>query len=406
MLSVIQIIAVLLTFANVVVSSPVELQKRSTFSIEQVPAKVAHRKPGAVLKAAAFQRHGIPMHTSLQASAENAANRVLSHPPYNGSVSAWNDYYHVMYLCPVTIGEDTLHLLFDTGSSDIWGYSSLQPQEQIYGHEFYNAEQYKIKDGYTWGVTYVDGTGASGDVYVDQVEVGPLVATQQAFGAAKTISPSFVNFPEYEGVLGLGFRKMQSIQPVQQNTFFDNIRDSLAAPLFATALRYNAPGTYDFGVIDTAKYTGELTWTEVNESIGCWEVYVSSTSIFPSTGFYAVVDTGTTLLILGDELVAAYYDDVPDSVNDPTFGGYVVPCDTELPDLEFELGGGYHVVPGMYMMVGAIDETGGMCYGGLQSNDLIDGVNVLGDIFMKGKYIVHEYADGLPRMGIAPLADP
>jgi aspergillopepsin I len=60
------------------------------------------------------------------------------------------------------------------------------------------------------------------------------------------------------------------VQPKSQTTFFDSVKSQLESPLFAVTLKHQAPGSYDFGYIDQSKYTGELTYTDVNNSQGFW----------------------------------------------------------------------------------------------------------------------------------------
>lgn len=45
-----------------------------------------------------------------------------------------------------------------------------------------------------------------------------------------------------------------------------------------------------------------------------------------------ISDTGTTLLMLPEEVVDAYYKQVSGAKKNAMAGGYVVPCDAELPD--------------------------------------------------------------------------
>lgn len=49
---------------------------------------------------------------------------------------------------------------------------------------------------------------------------------------------------------------------------------NLSLPVFASYMRHQAPGSYDIGFIDRKKYTGELTYTPVNNTLGFWDVKV------------------------------------------------------------------------------------------------------------------------------------
>lgn len=134
----------------------------------------------------------------------------------------------------------------------------------------------------------------------------------------------------------------------------------------------------------------------------------------------AIMDTGTSLLVLVDDIVGPYYDQVPGSQNGTT--GFVFPCDSILPDLSLYIGGREFVVPSKLMNFGLANSVNAtvlgskahtrvarqdynsttLCYGSLQSSkDTLadDGFNVVGDIFMQSHYVVFNQ-DG-PKVGVA-----
>lgn len=175
-------------------------------------------------------------------------------------------------------------------------------------------------------------------------------------------------------------------------------------------------------------------------------------------------DTGTTLLMLPEEVVDAYYKQVSGAKRNVMAGGYVVPCDAELPDFitvisntassgsgsstgsspsssstpgfggSFGSGGsGFGdgglgsigdllgsgifsnkrstrssgsgsykaVTPGKHIKMSAIDEEGSSCFGGIQSNSGMS-FSIFGDVFLKSQYVVFDPEK--PRLGFAPQA--
>ena len=52
-----------------------------------------------------------------------------------------------------------------------------------------------------------------------------------------------------------------------------------------------------------------------------------------------IADTGTTLLLLDDNIVAAYYANVSGALYNDLAIGFVFPCDATLPDFSISVGG-------------------------------------------------------------------
>ncbi|CAI6336487.1 unnamed protein product [Periconia digitata] len=395
-----------LALVSSAVASPVELRKRE-FSIEQV-ARKTYLKNGPATVAKTYRKFGkaVPEYI-LKAAELGPSDDVMSVQAAdgeNGTAPATpGDEYDSLYLTPVTLGSKTVHLDFDTGSSDLWVFSSLQPTTQLSGHDYYQADSSKQIAGATWKISYGDGSGASGKVYADKVQVGGVTATTQAVEAATSVSSQFAQDRDTDGLLGLAFSSLNTVKPQQQKTFFDTVHTQLAKPLFAAVLKYHAAGSYDFGYIDSSKYTGEITYVDVDTSEGWWQFSFSGYSIgtgsVTTSEINGIADTGTTLLYLPPAVVKAYYAKVSGSSNSNTYGGYVFPCSATPPDFNLVLNGVKQRVPGKYVNYAPVQTGSSTCYGGIQTNDGI-GFSIFGDIFLKSKYAVHEMSE-TPRIGFA-----
>ncbi|KAG6094254.1 hypothetical protein E4U31_006337, partial [Claviceps sp. LM219 group G6] len=192
-----------------------------------------------------------------------------------GSVKAVPGEHDEKYLTPVQIGRppQTLNLLFDTGSSDLWVFSNDTTADEVRGQTLYQpgkSSTAKHLSGLTWQIQYGDGSSSSGNVYQDVVAVGKLKVQKQSVQTAQQVSGDFTNDTMTSGLMGLAFSSINNVQPTQQNTFMDNAKDLLDAPLFTADLKHHTDGKYNFGYIDAAAHKGPITYSPIDNSGGFW----------------------------------------------------------------------------------------------------------------------------------------
>lgn len=215
---------------------------KGTASLVQVRNPNFEFRHGPLALAKAYQKFGAPIPDDLKAV---VARFRRTHKREIGTVSTDPEKHDVEYLTPISIGTPPQNLIvdFDTGSSDLWVFSTEMAASDIKGQSVYdpnNSSTSEILQGATWEITYGDGSSSSGDVYLDTVTIGNLTVANQAVEAAKKVSAEFTEDPHNDGLLGLGFTSINTVQPTRQNTFFDNIKDSLDAPLFTADLKHGA----------------------------------------------------------------------------------------------------------------------------------------------------------------------
>ncbi|KAL8937295.1 MAG: hypothetical protein Q9216_004495 [Gyalolechia sp. 2 TL-2023] len=371
---------------------------KKDFTVRQSKPKTTI-KSGPAAVASTFYKYGKQPPANVKKAA--ASN--------DGSVVTTPTEFDSEYLTPVTIGGQQLNLDFDTGSSDLWVFSTELPTSQSNGHDIYNpslSNSSKEIPGATWSITYGDGSNSRGIVYTDTVKVGQTSFPNQAVELAQEISEQFQADLNNDGLLGLAFDSLNTVQPNPQKTFFSNVLPSLSAPLFTVDLKKGAPGTFDFGFIDDAKHTGEVTFVDADSSQGFWTFTSSGYSVgdapVDSSPIEAIADTGTTLLYLPDDIVNAYYGSVDGAQDDQQQGGFTYPCSADLPDISFTIGSYTAVVPGSYVNYAPVDESGEVCFGGIQSSAGI-GLNIFGDVFLKSQFVVFRGGEG-PQLGFAAKA--
>ncbi|KAL4901637.1 aspartic protease pep1 [Aspergillus multicolor] len=360
---------------------------RQGFTIDQLLKEVPKRTINLpAIYANALRKYGgnVPPH--------------LSDAMAQGSAVTTPEEYDIEYLTPVTVGGTTLNLDFDTGSADLWVFSDELPASQTAGHSLYKPSDNATRmSGYSWEISYGDGSSAGGEVYRDTVTVGGVTARGQAVEAASHISEQFIEDQNNDGLLGLAFSSINTVEPRAQSTFFDSVKSQLESPLFAVTLKHQAPGSFDFGYIDDHKYTGDITYTDVDSSQGFW--MFSATA--GETDFDAIADTGTTLIMIEQSIAEDYYSRVPFAYNNPFYGGWTFPCSTELPSFTITIDGYDAVVPGQHIKYAPVTDGSSTCFGGIQDNQGLP-FSILGDVFLKSQYVVFD-SEG-PQIGFAPQA--
>lgn len=247
-------------------------------------------------------------------------------PPDNSTLTATDHNQGLFYTCPVTIGEGagqkTLRLNFDTGSPDLWVFSTLMPpaEKAIGTHTFYDPALSTAAKALNkaWGISYVDGSFATGVAYNDTVTLGGLILTQTGVEAAEDVDQGTLT-DESDGLLGLSLDQNTISPSGSVPTTIDNlISHPLAANVFTCALTRPAEpnGFYTFGYIDPILTQGQqILYTDIlgaaGKHPGRWEFNSSFITINGQTiqrpGNTAIADTGTTLIFIADSLLPSIY---------------------------------------------------------------------------------------------------
>ncbi|KAF9123665.1 hypothetical protein BGW39_008794 [Mortierella sp. 14UC] len=365
-----------------------------------------------------------------------------------GRVGLVNVKSDLEYYGTVKVGTPAqlLRLNFDTGSSDIWFPSTSCSTSACKSnhHSLFDPSKsstYK-KDGRHWKVEYGDGSVASGQLAYELINIGG-VQVRQTIGLATNVSKQFKNSPE-DGVFGLGFSSLMSVKGV--NTFMDNaINGTLKQPVVSILLpssRRNGGrnGHILFGGIDHSRFTSQLHYVPVTQK-GYWQVKLDAFKVpvlisnktnantaaaenkarnpieIPLQNQDAILDTGTTLIILSSTAAKKIHSSIPGSTLHPKLG-WLVPCSlrnrrptsstsfssNKKDAIAFKLNGKCFHVPLAdlaFEAVQGLGKEGEWCLSGVQGGQ--EGLWILGDVFIKNHYAVFDYSPEKPRVGLAPL---
>ncbi|MCJ1276919.1 hypothetical protein MMC21_004726 [Puttea exsequens] len=246
------------------------------------------------------------------------------------TVQATLDNAETLYYANVSIGTppQNIRLHIDTGSSDLWTNVDDSEICQFRGDPCLQAGTYSANDSSTYryvnsvfNVSYVDGSGATGDYATDNVGIGGVTVNDLQFGIGYDSTTP-------EGILGIGYianeaqvntAGMRSYYNLPQAMVDQNLIQSNAYSLWLNDLDANT-GSVLFGGVDTAKYTGSLESVPVQRVFSQYTQFfitVSSMSINDngeSTNMTAdlptavILDSGSSLTYLPDDLTSQIYN--------------------------------------------------------------------------------------------------
>jgi len=166
----------------------------------------------------------------------------------------------------------------------------------------------------------------------------------------------------------------------------------LAQPIFSVDLTNDTSGSYTFGATDSSKFTGQLTTIPVNAASGFWQVdspsfQVGTQKVTNQGASPAIADTGTSLLLVDQQVAQTYYSQVKGAVNNAQVGGFTYPCNAQLPDFGVAMGSYMAMVPGSGITFAQVDAN--TCFGGIQGNGGAN-LQIYGDVMFRANYVVFD----------------
>ncbi|KAF7298759.1 Acid protease [Mycena indigotica] len=256
----------------------------------------------------------------------------------------------VTYTISVGVGSPATDytLLIDTGSSNTWIGAGKK-----YTPTSTSTDTRKAVN-VSYGSGSFSGTESAAAADTDQVTLSPtLVIENQSIGVASTAQ----GFDDVDGILGIGpvdltsttVSGVSSVPTVTDNLFAQGTiaTESIGisyVPSASTDAVVN--GELDFGGVDTAKTTGDVTFvpiTSTSPASQYWGIdqsitYGNDSTILSSTA--GIVDTGTTLLLLATDAFQAYQQATGAKLDNTT--GLLTLTESQFEDLQslfFEVGG-------------------------------------------------------------------
>ncbi|KAK0308151.1 hypothetical protein LTR82_015725 [Friedmanniomyces endolithicus] len=310
------------------------------------------------------------------------------------------DNEETLYFMNATVGTPAqdLRLHIDTGSSDLWvnvansqlcsSKGSACGASGTYAPNSSSTYQYINSN---FNITYVDGSGSSGD-YVSDKQIG--------IGYNSTSA---------EGIIGIGYPINEVATQYNGGNPYPNVPlhlmqngdiNSNAYSLWLNDLDAST-GSILFGGVNTDKFSGELQTLPIIREQGYYAEFIialtgvgangTAGSIASNLATPALLDSGSSLMYLPNNIVQTIYNDVG-AQYDSSQGAAFVNCNlaksTATLDFTFSSPTIRVAMSELVIVAGYDSHNQPLCIIGISPVD--GGTPVLGDTFIRSAYIVYD----------------
>ncbi|KAG0289854.1 hypothetical protein BGZ96_006662 [Linnemannia gamsii] len=294
-------------------------------------------------------------------------------------------------------------MVFDTGSSDMWvpAQSCVTPVCLTLIRYNTTASTTYRTENKPFDVKYGDGSHVSGVTAIDSVTLSGTKIANQSFGLA-AVDDSTIAKKGVEGVVGLGFGAVANIKGYSTLVETMISRKNLTQPIVSIWMgrqrmggaNEGSGGAVIFGGVDTTKYVGNFTWAPTIDR-SAWKIKFDGVSIAgKSLGLSgnALIDSGTSLIIVPSKAASVFHDHIPGALDIPKVG-WILPCNTSVGDLNFTIAGQQFRVPADELVVlFRIPGYAEYCKSAIDvSSSPSDNDYILGASFLKNVYSVYDY---------------
>ena len=297
-----------------------------------------------------------------------------------GEKVAVKDYMNTQYFIDITLGSDNqkFTVVPDTGSSNLWVYSSKCHSVACLTHSKYNAKKSSsyVADGQDFNITYGSGS-VEGFVSKDTCKITDDISAEMSFGEIQKVKGKTFLVSQMDGIIGLAYDQIS----VDHLPTFMNATTSMSEKSFAFYLKNNPEESYMTmpGIDESLGFTEIASHDVIEQSY--WNLNLTDmkgpNGSVDVTGFKAAIDSGTSL-IMG-----------PNTLFKPLLEGITVEQDCSnldsLPDITFKFDTQEYVLTSHDYV---LKETLGkqtQCIMGIMGADLPEDFKyvIVGDVFMR-----------------------
>ncbi|KAH8677389.1 aspartic peptidase domain-containing protein [Xylariales sp. PMI_506] len=318
----------------------------------------------------------------------------------SNSVGIYQDGSDTSYFIQAQFGSAStpMYMLVDTGASTTWVMGSGCGSAPCTTHNTYGSSDSTTLNltGTAFSVEYGSGD-VSGELVSDTIKIADI-SLDYSFGLANVTSSQFSSFP-FDGILGLSRGSGNFMQAVSS-------AKALKSNVFGVTINRASDGVNNgelsFGAPDPAKYTGDISYTTVDDD-SSWAIPIGSVTIGGSsasiTSKVAYIDTGTTFAFAPPADAAALYKLIPNSYSSDGIT-YTFPCSTA-QTVSFTFSGKTYAIAAEDFISGY--GGSGNCTGNVYGMEVVSGAWLLGDVFLKNVYTVFDFDES--RIGMTDIQE-
>jgi cathepsin D len=300
------------------------------------------------------------------------------------------------YVASIKIGSGgkEMQLLIDSGSGTTWVFGDACTTTACTVHHTFGEADSATLDisAKQWDVSYGSGN-LTGVVAKDTFSLAGFDIGLD-FGLVSEATSAFAEHP-MDGLLGLG---RDSKSTLDTPTLMDVLssQNLLQANICGIHLSRTSDGATDgqlnFGVADTSRYSGDLSFTPSVSKDGHWQIPFEDASLDGSslgfTGKTAIIDTGSAMIVMSRGDAQRLHANIKGSVEKN--GEFTIPCDTQVT-LQLTISGvTYNMSPDDF--VSEPSTTTNMCESVIASQDkFTEDIWILGSPFLKNVYTVFDF---------------
>uniref|UniRef100_A0A8C4VSL1 Progastricsin n=1 Tax=Gopherus evgoodei TaxID=1825980 RepID=A0A8C4VSL1_9SAUR len=292
----------------------------------------------------------------------------------------------------------------------------LEPPSQNFlsqacsNHARFNPSQSSTfsSNGQTFSLQYSSGS-FTGFFGYDIMTLQNIAVANQEFGLSEKEPGTNFIYAQFDDILGMAYSSLVvgGATTALQGMLQENL---LSQPIFSFYLSSQSTSQYGgeviFEGVDSSLYSRQIYWAPVTQEL-YWQIGIDEFTIggqatgWCSQGCQAIVDKGTSLLTIPQQLMNSFLQDVGAQEN--KYGEYVVDCSSvqSLPTISFTINGvSFPLPPSAYIL-----NNNGYYSIGVEPMYLPSEngqpLLILGDVFLRQYYSVCDMGNN--RIGFAAV---